>query len=81
MLNCPLVSKDVQVRWIGHAKCVRLCAIGRKGGLVWDALSESWCSPDELNGLILQCHELCGSYCVAGPVVMFISVTNLVEYC
>ena len=34
MLNCPLVSKDVQVRWIGHAKWslrVRAPAAGIQG--------------------------------------------------
>jgi len=31
MLNCPLVSRDVQVRGIGHAKlslCPKLCRLG-----------------------------------------------------
>ena len=28
MVNCPLVSKDLQVRWIGHGKCVGLREYG-----------------------------------------------------
>ena len=65
MINCPIVSQDVQFRGIGHAKLPLSIPRYRLNGLamgnVWghgdgvrerDTLSESQCRLDGPNGLL-----------------------------
>jgi len=59
MLNCPLVSRDEQVRWIGHAK-LPLSVRGMSGIKKWDYGDRPWvgffyrCRLDGQNGLLLH---------------------------
>jgi len=62
MINCPLVSKDVQVSWIRHAK-LPLSVRGISGVTMWDYGVRSWvglfywCRLDGLNGHLLYCSD------------------------